>query len=203
MNILLIDNFDSFTHILADYLAKNGDNVEIKRNNALVLTDIYSQHYDLIVISPGPGVPSEAGLSMAVLRQFAGKVPIFGVCLGHQAIVEFLGGRLMQAQEIMHGKTSVIWHHEKGLFAGVKNPLTVARYHSWVADESFFPSDLIITAKTTDHAASIMAIEHRRLPLWGVQFHPEAILTEEGQRIIQNMLLLTEKFSAVAKASKV
>lgn len=184
--ILLIDNYDSFVHNLARYFRLNGRETRVVRNDAIDVTEVRELSPEAVVLSPGPGVPADAGYSLEIVRQLAGEVPLFGVCLGHQVIVEALGGRIVRAPEPLHGRTSPIEHRGNGLFEGLPNPLTVCRYHSLVAERESLPEDLELTAWTEE--GTPMAIAHRELPLWGVQFHPEAILTEAGDTLIANFL---------------
>jgi anthranilate synthase component 2 len=192
--LLLIDNYDSFTYNLAQYLGELGQEVRVVRNDALDVAGIAALAPRRIVISPGPCTPNEAGISMDVIRAFAGKLPILGVCLGHQAIGQVFGATIVRAKEIMHGKVSRIFHDERGLFAGLANPFEATRYHSLVIDPATMPPDLEITAKTwTDE---IMGVRHRGLvgttaPLEGVQFHPESIMTRDGKQILRRFLELS------------
>jgi anthranilate synthase/aminodeoxychorismate synthase-like glutamine amidotransferase len=189
--LLLIDNYDSFTFNLAQYLGELGEEVRVERNDAIDLPTIRGLKPARIVISPGPCTPNEAGISMDVIREFAGEIPILGVCLGHQAIGQVFGGTIVRAPEVMHGKVSKIFHDEQGLFRGLPNPAEATRYHSLVIERSSFPEDLVVTAKTwTD---DIMGVRHRELdgtaaPLEGVQFHPESIMTTDGKRMLRNFL---------------
>jgi len=184
--ILLIDNYDSFVFNLARYFERLGQPTEVVRNDATTANDVARLKPDAVVISPGPCTPVEAGCSVDVVRQLAGRVPILGVCLGHQAIAAAWGGRIIHAHEPMHGRTSQVRHDGQGLFAGVDNPLTVCRYHSLVADPATLPECLRATAWTAD--GTIMAIEHRTFPVLGVQFHPESILTDSGYSLLGNFL---------------
>lgn len=184
--ILLIDNYDSFVHNLARYFRLEGRETQVVRNDAIDVAEVRELSPEAIVLSPGPGKPVDAGCSLEIVRQVAGEVPIFGVCLGHQVIVEALGGNIVRAQELLHGMTSSIEHTEAGLFEGLPNPLTVCRYHSLVAERESLPEELELTAWTEE--GTPMAITHRELPLYGVQFHPEAILTEAGGTLIANFL---------------
>jgi anthranilate synthase/aminodeoxychorismate synthase-like glutamine amidotransferase len=186
--ILLIDNYDSFVHNLARYLRRLGQQTIVVRNDALTPSEAIGREPDAIVLSPGPCTPHEAGCSLDLVRQLAGRVPILGVCLGHQTIAAALGGKVVRAQEPMHGRTSSIRHGATGIFAGLPNPLTVGRYHSLVVDEPTLPRELEVTARTDD--GIIMALTHRRWPIVGVQFHPESILTEGGYTILANFLRL-------------
>ena len=188
MKVLLIDNYDSFTYNLAQYLGELGAAVEVERNDALTLDAIETRAPDAIVISPGPCTPNEAGISMDVIAHFAGRVPILGVCLGHQCIGQVFGGKIVRAPRVMHGKTSKIFHDEKGLFAGVDNPFVATRYHSLVIEPVSLPAVLEVTAKTWED--EIMGVRHRSLgaPLEGVQFHPESIMTTAGKQLLANFL---------------
>ena len=186
--ILVIDNYDSFTYNLVQYLGELGSDLEVYRNDKITIEGIKMRGPDKILISPGPGEPKDAGISEEVIRSFAGLVPILGVCLGHQAIGEVYGGKIVGAKTLMHGKTSAIHHDGKGIFNGVKNPFEATRYHSLVIDRSSMPDVLRITAETKDN--EIMALEHVKLPIYGVQFHPESILTVEGKKILGNFLKL-------------
>jgi len=188
---LLIDNYDSFTWNLAQYLGELGEDVRVERNDALTIDRIRELAPARIVISPGPCTPNEAGISMDVIRGFAGEVPILGVCLGHQCIGQVFGGRIVRARTVMHGKTSKVFHDERGLYAGLPNPLTAMRYHSLVIAPETLPDELEVTAKTWDE--EIMGVRHRayagtRAPLEGVQFHPESIMTLEGKAMLRNFL---------------
>ena len=186
MKLLLIDNYDSFTYNLAQYLGELGAEVEVVRNDAIAVDAIAAKHPAAIVISPGPCTPNEAGISMDTIRTYAGKIPILGVCLGHQCIGQVFGGRVVRAERIMHGKTSVIFHDERGLFAGVANPITATRYHSLVIEPASMPDVLEVTAKTWQE--EIMGVRHRRLLVEGVQFHPESIMTTAGKELLANFL---------------
>jgi len=185
--ILLIDNYDSFTYNLYQYLCELGAEVEVVRNDRATLEDIEAMGPAKIVISPGPCTPKEAGISVPVVKHFAGKVPILGVCLGHQAIGEAFGGRVEYAGEIVHGKTSMVSHDGKGVFKGLPNPFEAIRYHSLAIQKQGFPSEeLEITAESD--SGVIMGVRHRRYPLEGVQFHPESILTAVGKDVLRNFL---------------
>ncbi|WP_028950797.1 anthranilate synthase component II [Sulfurihydrogenibium subterraneum] len=192
--ILMIDNYDSFTYNIVQYFYELGQEVLVKRNDEITIEDIKRMdNIDAIVISPGPCTPNEAGISVDVIKEFKGVYPILGVCLGHQSIGQAFGGKIVKAKCLMHGKTSKIYHNEKGLFEGIPNPFNAVRYHSLVIDESTLPEDIEITARSDD--GEIMAIEHKKYPIWGVQFHPESILTEYGLKLLEN-------FVHLAKASK-
>ncbi|QZN95689.1 aminodeoxychorismate synthase component II [Symbiopectobacterium purcellii] len=188
--LLLIDNYDSFTYNLYQYFCELGAEVLVKRNDALTLADIETLAPTHLVISPGPCTPDDAGISLAAIRHFAGKLPILGVCLGHQAMGQAFGARVVRAREVMHGKTSVIQHTGSGVFSGLALPLTVTRYHSLVIDPASLPTAFDVTAWTERDGErdEIMGIRHRTLPLEGVQFHPESILSEQGHQLLQNFL---------------
>jgi len=186
--ILMIDNYDSFTYNLVQYLGELGQEVKIFRNDALTLNDIKKLKPAKIVISPGPGRPEDAGITCEVIREFAGKIPILGVCLGHQAIGYVFGGRVVRARRLMHGKTSKIYHNKKDIFKGIPNPFAATRYHSLLVAREDFPDCLEITAETREK--EIMGLKHKVYPVWGVQFHPESILTKSGKQILDNFLKL-------------
>ena len=190
MNLLLIDTYDSFTYHLAQYLGELGAQVAVERNDAITLDAIAARAPDAIVISPGPCTPNEAGISMDVVRRFGGATPILGVCLGHQCIGQVLGGRIVRAPRVMHGKTSKIFHDERGLYAGVANPFVATRYHSLVIAPDSMPEALEVTAKTWED--EIMGVRARRsaAPLEGVQFHPESIMTAVGKQLLANFLAM-------------
>ena len=191
MNVLLIDNYDSFTYNLAQYLGELGANVAVERNDALTLEGIAAKAPGAIVISPGPCTPNEAGISMDVIREFSGKLPILGVCLGHQCIGQVFGGRIVRAPRIMHGKTSKMFHDEKGLFAGVENPFVATRYHSLVIAPESLPDVLEVTAKTWED--EIMGVRHKQHLVEGVQFHPESIMTTAGKALLANFLRMATR----------
>jgi anthranilate synthase component 2 len=184
--LLMIDNYDSFTYNLVQYLGELGEDVRVYRNDQISLDAIASLAPDYIVISPGPCTPNEAGISVPLIERFAGDIPIFGVCLGHQSIGQAFGGRIVHAAKVMHGKTSAIRHEGKGVFAGLANPLTATRYHSLVIERASLPECLEVIAWSDD--CEIMGVRHRDLPVEGVQFHPESILTEAGHDLLQNFL---------------
>lgn len=188
MNLLLIDNYDSFTWNLAQYFGELGAAVTVERNDAIGIDAIAARAPDAIVISPGPCTPNEAGVSMDVIRRFAGELPILGVCLGHQCIGQVFGGRIVRAPRIMHGKTSKIFHDERGLYAGVENPFVATRYHSLVIAPDSLPDALEVTSKTWED--EIMGVRAKGLgaPLEGVQFHPESIMTTAGKALLANFL---------------
>jgi anthranilate synthase component 2 len=184
--LLMIDNYDSFTYNLVQYLGELGADVHVHRNDAITLDQIEAWQPERIVISPGPCTPDQAGISVALIERFAGRIPILGVCLGHQAIGQAFGGRIVRARRVMHGKVSTITHSGGGVFAGVANPLTATRYHSLVIERDSMPSCLEITATSED--GEIMGVRHRTATVEGVQFHPEAILTEHGHALLANFL---------------
>ena len=186
--MLLIDNYDSFVYNLARYLAEMGCQTRVVRNDMLSLEDVREVRPRAIVISPGPCTPNDAGISMQIVRELSSAIPTLGVCLGHQAIAAALGGRIVRAPEPVHGRTSMVRHDGRGVFADLPNPLRATRYHSLIVDEPSLPHELEITARTADGIP--MALQHREWPLYGVQFHPESILTEGGHRILRNFLKL-------------
>ena len=186
--LLMIDNYDSFTYNLVQYLGELGADVQVYRNDALTLEQIAAWHPERIVLSPGPCTPSEAGICVPLIRRFAGEIPILGVCLGHQAIGQAFGGRIVRAGRVMHGKLSSVRHDEHGVFAGLPSPLTVTRYHSLAIERASLPSCLEITAESDD--GEIMGVRHRDALVEGVQFHPEAILTQQGHALLSNFLTL-------------
>lgn len=189
--LLLIDNYDSFTYNLAQYLGELGADVRVLRNDAMTLDDIQHMAPQQIVLSPGPGTPDQAGITLSVIQHFAGHIPILGVCLGHQAIGQVFGGQVVRAPRVMHGKTSEIHHDQTGLFAGLPNPLTATRYHSLVVDEASIPDPLAISAWTEPTPESprlVMGLRHKTKAVQGVQFHPESILTEHGHALLANFL---------------
>jgi anthranilate synthase component 2 len=184
--LLMIDNYDSFTYNLVQYFGELGQDVQVYRNDEIDLDRIAALHPDHIVISPGPCTPNEAGVSVPVIKQFAGVVPILGVCLGHQGIGQAFGGNIVHAKQLMHGKTSEIHHHSIGVFSGLPNPFTATRYHSLVIERESLPDCLEITAWTDD--GEIMGVRHKTLAVEGVQFHPESILSEHGHALLENFL---------------
>jgi anthranilate synthase/aminodeoxychorismate synthase-like glutamine amidotransferase len=183
--ILLLDNYDSFTYNLAQFLGQLGGKLEVVRNDQITLEQIAEKKPEKIVISPGPGTPEDAGICIDVIRRFSGQIPILGVCLGHQAIGQAFGGKVIRAPQIMHGKTSRIHHDNKTLFKGLPQDFVATRYHSLIVEEKSFPAELEISA-TTD--GIIMGLRHRRMPVEGVQFHPESVLTEVGMQLLKNFL---------------
>ena len=186
--MLLIDNYDSFTYNLAQYFGELGQEVEVVRNDAIDLAGIKALNPERIVVSPGPCTPNEAGISVPLIKEFAGKLPILGVCLGHQSIGVAFGGNVIRAKRVMHGKTSIVTHNRQDFFAEIPTPFTVARYHSLVIDRNTMPKELSITAESDD--GEIMGLRHKTLPIWGVQFHPESIITEHGHGLLKNFLSL-------------
>jgi anthranilate synthase component 2 len=188
--LLMIDNYDSFTYNIVQYFGQLGEEVQVFRNDRITLDEIEQLHPDRLVISPGPCSPEEAGISVAAIRRFAGKIPLLGVCLGHQAIGAAFGGTVVRSVSLMHGKTSPIHHDGKELFASLPNPFNATRYHSLVVERESFPDCLEITAWVEN--GEIMGLRHRTLPVWGVQFHPESILTEGGMQLLKNFLEMTK-----------
>lgn len=188
--VFVLDNYDSFTYNLVQYLGELGAEVEVRRNDQITIEEIEALHPDRIVISPGPCTPHDAGISIELIRSFAGKVPLLGVCLGHQAIGAAFGGEVVRAKNLMHGKTSKVEHDGKTIFRGVESPMTATRYHSLIVSEDQLPSDLEVSAWTIDRDGSrvIMGLRHRKFPVEGVQFHPESVLTKDGKRLIENFL---------------
>jgi len=184
--LVMIDNYDSFTYNLVQYLGELGEEVRTFRNDEITLQDIDAMRPDRIMLSPGPCTPDQAGISLSVIEHFKGQLPIMGVCLGHQSIGQAFGGRIVHAKSIMHGKTSPIRHTNKGVFSQIPNPFTVTRYHSLVIDKSALPPCLEVTAWSDD--GEIMGVRHRDLAIEGVQFHPESILTEHGHAVLKNFL---------------
>ncbi len=184
--LLMIDNYDSFTYNLVQYFGELGEHVVVHRNDQVTLQDIVDMAPDRICISPGPCSPAEAGISIEAIRHFSGKIPILGVCLGHQAIGAAFGGNIIRAQRIMHGKVSPITHTNTDVFAGLPSPYKVTRYHSLAIDRSTLPDCLTITAETED--GEIMGVRHKTMPIYGVQFHPESILSEHGHALLKNFL---------------
>jgi anthranilate synthase/aminodeoxychorismate synthase-like glutamine amidotransferase len=188
--ILVIDNYDSFTFNLVQYLGELGAELVVKRNDEIAVDEIGPMAPSAIVISPGPCAPAQAGISVETVRHWGPTIPTLGVCLGHQAIGEAYGGRIVRAGRVMHGKTSRIEHDGSGLFEGVPSPMQVMRYHSLVIEPASMPQSLSVTARAQDDATEIHAVKHREHPVWGVQFHPESIMTPDGQRLLKNFLEL-------------
>lgn len=189
--MIMIDNYDSFTYNLVQYLGELGADVQVHRNDQISLAQIEQLQPERIMISPGPCTPNEAGVSMDVIRHFAGKLPILGVCLGHQSIGQVFGGKIIHARQIMHGKTSMIYHTNQGVFKGLENPYEATRYHSLVIEKDSLPDCLEITAWTQHEDGSfdeIMGVRHKELAIEGVQFHPESILTQHGHALLKNFL---------------
>jgi para-aminobenzoate synthetase component II len=184
--ILLVDNYDSFTYNLAQYLGQMGQQLEVRRNDQIALDDISELQPERIVISPGPCTPAEAGISVPLIERFAGKIPILGVCLGHQSIGAAFGGKVVRAREVMHGKTSTIRHDGKTIFRGLPQDFPATRYHSLIVERESLPEVLEISAETAD--GTIMGLRHKKLKVEGVQFHPESVLTEAGFQLLENFL---------------
>jgi len=189
MTVLVIDNYDSFTYNLVQYLGVLGCDIQVHRNDAVGLAEISSMKPDSIVISPGPGLPSNAGISVSLVQEFAGRIPILGVCLGHQAIGEAFGARVVRAPQLLHGKTSMIHHDHDSLLSDLSNPFEATRYHSLIVRREDLPECLLVNAWTED--GLIMGLRHREYDLFGVQFHPESVMTWEGMKILENFLQLT------------
>lgn len=192
--LLMIDNYDSFTYNVVQYLGELGADVQVYRNDEIGIADIEAMNPERIVISPGPCTPNEAGISVAAIKHFAGKKPILGVCLGHQSIAQAFGGRVVRAKQVMHGKTSMIHHRDRGVFSGLANPFEATRYHSLVIEQDSLPDCLEVTAWTANADGSvdeIMGVRHREMAIEGVQFHPESILTEYGHELLNNFLQTT------------
>ncbi|MEY2423242.1 MAG: anthranilate synthase component [Acidimicrobiaceae bacterium] len=191
--VLVIDNYDSFVYNLVQYLGELGADPIVHRHDALTLDEIFGLDPDAILISPGPGTPDDAGLSNDVIRSFAGRRPVFGVCLGHQCMGQVFGGQVVRAPQVMHGKTSIIHHDGRGLFEGLPNPFEATRYHSLIVDRASVPDELEITAETDD--GIVMGLRHREYAVEGVQFHPESILTASGHDLLRNFLAMTQVVS--------
>ena len=188
--LLVLDNYDSFTYNLVQYLGELGEQPVVKRNDEISVEDIGTMGVTRMVISPGPCTPTDAGITVSAIRRWGKTIPTLGVCLGHQAIGEAYGGKVVRAKTLMHGKTSRITHDGKGLFANVPDPLEVMRYHSLVVDTDSLPAELEVVARSKDDPTEIHAMKHRQHPVWGVQFHPESILTQHGKDILRNFLML-------------
>jgi para-aminobenzoate synthetase component II len=184
--ILMIDNYDSFTYNLVQYLGILGEELIVKRNDEITVKEIEALNPDFLMISPGPCTPNEAGVSMEAIKYFAGKIPIFGVCLGHQAIAQVFGGKVVRADRLMHGKTSQVFHDGKTIFANIPSPFTATRYHSLIVEKDTLPDCFEISAWTEEN--EIMAIRHKTLPVEGVQFHPESIMTSHGMKLLENFI---------------
>jgi len=188
--VFILDNYDSFTYNLAQYLGELGETVEVRRNDQVTLADIERLRPAGVVISPGPCTPHEAGISISLIRHFAGKLPILGVCLGHQAIGAAFGGQVVRAPKPVHGKTSSVEHDDRGVFRGLPQPLTATRYHSLIVEENSCPPELEISARVRERGGKtlVMGLRHKRFPIEGVQFHPESVLTESGRELLRNFL---------------
>jgi len=188
--VFVLDNYDSFTYNLVQYLGELGAEVEVRRNDQVSIGEIEALAPGHIVISPGPCTPTDAGISVELVRHFAGKVPLLGVCLGHQAIGEAFGGTIVRAKNLMHGKTSRVEHDGKTIFKGLTSPMTATRYHSLIVAEDSLPNDLEVSAHTVERDGTrvIMGFRHRKFPIEGVQFHPESVLTDEGKKLVENFL---------------
>jgi anthranilate synthase/aminodeoxychorismate synthase-like glutamine amidotransferase len=186
--ILVIDNYDSFTYNLVQYLGELGATVEVRRNDAITVDDVGVMQPTALVLSPGPCTPAEAGITVPVIRRWGSVIPTLGVCLGHQAIGEAYGGRVVRARRLMHGKTSFVDHDGSGIFSGIESPLEVMRYHSLVVEPDSLPASLRVVARATDAPDEIHALQHAEHPVYGVQFHPESILTKHGKRMLANFL---------------
>jgi len=197
--VFVLDNYDSFTYNLVQYLGELGAEVVVKRNNEVPVKEVASLRPERIVISPGPCTPQEAGISIELIRHFSGKIPILGVCLGHQAIGAAFGGQVVRAARVMHGKTSEILHDNKTIFRGLPQPMIATRYHSLIVAEKDMPDELEVSAYTTEDDGSrvIMGIRHRRFPVEGVQFHPESVLTEDGRKLMANFLAINPDGPAI------
>ncbi len=189
VRILLIDNYDSFTYNLVQAFAARGAEVLVYRNDAITVEEAIALKPTHLVISPGPGRPEDAGISIQMISTFAEIVPVLGVCLGHQCLVSYYGGKIVRAERLMHGKTSMVDHDDGALFAGLSKPFAAGRYHSLYAEEKSLPADLVVTATT--QRGEIMGVRHRKLPLEGVQFHPESVLTPEGDKLMENFMRMT------------
>jgi anthranilate synthase/aminodeoxychorismate synthase-like glutamine amidotransferase len=188
--VFVLDNYDSFTYNLVQYIGELGAQVEVRRNDQVALDEIEAMRPERIVVSPGPCTPTDAGISIDVIRHFAGKVPVLGVCLGHQAIGQAFGGKIVRAKTLMHGKTSQVEHDGKTIFQGLTSPMTATRYHSLIVREKDLPNELEVSARTKDQEGNsvIMGLRHKHLPVEGVQFHPESVLTSDGKKLIKNFL---------------
>jgi len=190
----MVDNYDSFTYNLVQYFGELGENVQVVRNDEVTTAEIAARSPDHIVISPGPCTPDKAGISLAVISEFAGKIPLLGVCLGHQSIGQAFGGKVIRAEKVMHGKTSMIFHKNVGVFKNLPNPFEATRYHSLVVEESSLPDCLEVTAwveKSNGERGEIMGLRHKTLAVEGVQFHPESILTQKGHKLLKNFIMHT------------
>jgi len=190
--VFVLDNYDSFTYNLVQYIGELGVDVEVRRNDQVTVEEVEALRPERILVSPGPCTPSDAGISVALIRHFAGKVPVLGVCLGHQALGEAFGGKIVRAKNLMHGKTSRVQHDGKTVFCGLDSPMTATRYHSLIVSEDSLPAELEVSAHTveSDGTRVIMGLRHREFPLEGVQFHPESVLTDQGKKLVKNFLAL-------------
>jgi anthranilate synthase component 2 len=190
MRVFVLDNYDSYTYNLVQYLGELGAEPLVRRNDEIAIAEVEALAPHAVLISPGPGVPADAGISVPLIQALAGRVPLLGVCLGHQALAEAFGGRVVRAPRLMHGKTSRVAHDGRGVFRGLPSPFTAMRYHSLIVDETTVPAELEVTARTADDgfAPEIMGLTHRSASAWGVQFHPESIGTEVGKRLVKNFL---------------
>jgi anthranilate synthase/aminodeoxychorismate synthase-like glutamine amidotransferase len=188
--VFVLDNYDSFTYNLVQYLGELGAEIEVRRNDQVTVADVEAMHPERIVVSPGPCTPQEAGISMELIRHFAGKAPVLGVCLGHQALGAAFGGKIVRAKNLMHGKTSQVEHDGRTIFRGVPSPMTATRYHSLIVAEDDLPDELEVSAWTHDRDGTrvIMGLRHREFPVEGVQFHPESVLTSAGKKMVENFL---------------
>jgi para-aminobenzoate synthetase component 2 len=186
--LLVIDNYDSFTYNLVQYLGELGESIEVRRNDQVTVEQIQAMKPDRVLISPGPGRPRDAGITMEAIETLAGKLPILGVCLGHQAIGQVFGGRVVRAPRLFHGKSSIVQHDGKTIFDGLENPFPAGRYHSLIVERETLPAELEISARTPN--GTIMGLRHRKLKIEGVQFHPESIMTTEGKKLLKNFLSL-------------
>lgn len=188
--VFVLDNYDSFTYNLVQYLGELGAEVVVRRNDQVTVPEVGAMHPERILLSPGPCTPQDAGISIDLVRHFAGKVPVLGVCLGHQAIGAAFGGEIVRAPKLMHGKTSEVQHDGRTIFKGLRSPMTATRYHSLIVQEKGLPKDLEISAYATENGSSrvIMGLRHKQFPVEGVQFHPESVLTREGKKLIENFL---------------
>ena len=190
--VFVLDNYDSFTYNLVQYIGELGAEVEVRRNDQVSVADVEALAPDRIVVSPGPCTPHEAGISIELIRHFAGKVPVLGVCLGHQALGEAFGGKVIRAKKLMHGKTSKVEHDGRTIFRGVESPMTATRYHSLIVANDYLPAELEVSAHTVEEDGTrvIMGLRHKKFPAEGVQFHPESVLTDAGKKLIANFLSL-------------
>jgi anthranilate synthase/aminodeoxychorismate synthase-like glutamine amidotransferase len=190
--VFVLDNYDSFTYNLVQYLGELGAQIEVRRNDQVTVVDVEAMRPERIVISPGPCTPQEAGISIGLIRQFSGKVPVFGVCLGHQALGAAFGGKVVRAPHLMHGKTSQVQHDGRTIFGGLPSPMTATRYHSLIVEEDTLPDELEVSAWTTekDGTRTIMGLRHKKYRVEGVQFHPESVLTDQGKKMMHNFLRL-------------